>query len=171
MASDFPAAHSMDTDWFAADADGHVGVFATGENGHAPADLREQMYVSVEEARAQGYFFFEYREDSELIDVYDRRLVPDKPAHVDQLPPQVRALAKRARLPVSFAAAEHVQPLEYLECQFWGEGGPAYVAGDGVTVRPRPGREDEYADFVRQFREWHPELVDRYRFEGLADGR
>jgi hypothetical protein len=169
--TDFPAAHSMDTDWFAVDANGNVGVFATGENGHAPAYLTEQTYVSNDEARAKGYFLFEYREESELIDVYLRRLAPDRPAHVDQLPPDVRALAKKTRLPVSFAAAEQVQPLEFLECQFWGEGGAAYVAGDGVTVRPRPGREDEYPQFVRQFREWHGELADRYRFEGLSDGR
>jgi hypothetical protein len=33
---DFPAAHSMDTTWFAIDRDGHVGVFDTGETGPVP---------------------------------------------------------------------------------------------------------------------------------------
>jgi hypothetical protein len=33
---DFPAAHSMDTAWFAVDRDGHVAVFATGEAGAVP---------------------------------------------------------------------------------------------------------------------------------------
>jgi hypothetical protein len=34
--TDYPAAHSMDTTWFAVDKDGHVGAFATGENGSVP---------------------------------------------------------------------------------------------------------------------------------------
>ena len=33
---DFPAAHSMDTEWFALDEDGHVGRFDTGEDGALP---------------------------------------------------------------------------------------------------------------------------------------
>jgi len=33
---DFPAAHSMDSAWFAVDADGHVARFDTGENGAVP---------------------------------------------------------------------------------------------------------------------------------------
>ncbi|AFY94581.1 hypothetical protein [Chamaesiphon minutus] len=36
---DFPAAHSMDTTWFAIDADGCVGIFNSGEGGAVPADL------------------------------------------------------------------------------------------------------------------------------------
>ena len=34
--SDFPAAHSADTTWFAVDADGHIGVFDSGEGGAVP---------------------------------------------------------------------------------------------------------------------------------------
>ncbi len=33
---DYPAAHSMDSTWFAVDEDGHVAVFDTGEGGVAP---------------------------------------------------------------------------------------------------------------------------------------
>jgi hypothetical protein len=33
---DFPAAHSMDTEWFAVDRDGRVAVFNSGENGLVP---------------------------------------------------------------------------------------------------------------------------------------
>jgi hypothetical protein len=36
MKSDIPAAHSMDTAWFAVDADGYVAIFATGEAGAMP---------------------------------------------------------------------------------------------------------------------------------------
>jgi hypothetical protein len=33
---DFPAAHSMDTEWFAIDADGNIGIFDSGEGGAVP---------------------------------------------------------------------------------------------------------------------------------------
>jgi hypothetical protein len=39
---DYPAAHSMDTTWFAIDADGYVGVFDTGEPGAVPAGAGDQ---------------------------------------------------------------------------------------------------------------------------------
>src|SRR5688500_5905944 len=35
---DYPAAHSMDTIWFAVDRDGHVAVFSSGEAGAVPGD-------------------------------------------------------------------------------------------------------------------------------------
>jgi hypothetical protein len=35
---DYPAAHSMDTYWFAVDTDGHVAMFDTGEGGAVPED-------------------------------------------------------------------------------------------------------------------------------------
>jgi hypothetical protein len=38
MQPDYPAAHSMDTCFFAIDRDGHVAVFSTGEAGAVPAD-------------------------------------------------------------------------------------------------------------------------------------
>jgi hypothetical protein len=38
MGRDFPAAHSMDTHWFAVDQDGHVGLFFTAESGFMPLD-------------------------------------------------------------------------------------------------------------------------------------
>jgi hypothetical protein len=36
MREDYPAAHSMDTDWFAVDADGHVALLRSGEEGAVP---------------------------------------------------------------------------------------------------------------------------------------
>src|SRR5215469_8297759 len=36
MKTDFPAAHSMDTIWFAVDKDGHVACFDSGESGAVP---------------------------------------------------------------------------------------------------------------------------------------
>ena len=41
MADDFPAAHSMDSYWFAVDRDGRVAVFATGEAGAMPQQAEQ----------------------------------------------------------------------------------------------------------------------------------
>jgi hypothetical protein len=47
MLTDFPAAHSMDTTWFAIDADGCVGVFGSNEGGAVP-DYSEQTTKEIE---------------------------------------------------------------------------------------------------------------------------
>jgi len=41
MDADFPAAHSMDTTWFAVDRDGHVGCFDSEEPGPVPVGLTQ----------------------------------------------------------------------------------------------------------------------------------
>lgn len=40
--AEYPAAHSMDTDWFAVDADGHVALMHSGEPGPVPVGLEIQ---------------------------------------------------------------------------------------------------------------------------------
>lgn len=35
----YPAAHSMDTTWFAVDAEGSIAIFDTGEGGAVPEVL------------------------------------------------------------------------------------------------------------------------------------
>jgi hypothetical protein len=51
---DYPAGHSVDTEWFAVDADGYVAIFDTGEMGEPPVEPRtmEQLEQAGEEARA-----------------------------------------------------------------------------------------------------------------------
>ena len=185
---DYPAAHSMDTSWYAVDAAGHVAVFHSRENGHAPVGAEDAYHLETlvqaahpspgpddyeaDEPLAErfGFFLYDYGESFDPIDVYERRVVPPRPVHVDQLPPEVRDGCKRLRLPVTFAAAERVQPLDYSECSYWYEEERAgYVAADGVTVRPLPGREAKFVESVRRFREEYPDLAARYRFEGLDD--
>lgn len=39
ISGDFPAAHSMDTEWFAADQLGQVAVFRTQEDGPMPVNV------------------------------------------------------------------------------------------------------------------------------------
>ncbi|MFZ5832112.1 MAG: hypothetical protein ACOY3P_18675 [Planctomycetota bacterium] len=44
---DYPAAHSMDTEWFAVDRDGHVAIFSTGEAGAVPKSASQEGDVSL----------------------------------------------------------------------------------------------------------------------------
>jgi hypothetical protein len=51
---DFPAAHSMDTTWFAVDRDGNVAVFVSGEAGAVPQDayLADEAYGHMDRLHA-----------------------------------------------------------------------------------------------------------------------
>lgn len=49
---DFPAAHSMDTDWFAVDANGNIAVFDSSEAGAVPRS------ATIAEWRADGIYGF-----------------------------------------------------------------------------------------------------------------
>jgi hypothetical protein len=49
MDADFPAAHSMDTAFFAVDRDGHVAFFRTGEAGAAPAGAGDYPEEALEQ--------------------------------------------------------------------------------------------------------------------------
>src|SRR3954462_7293408 len=66
MAADFPAAHSMDSCWFAVDRDGHVGFFTTGEAGAMPAagvtgDAAYRLCDQLAEAVPPGEVIFDPR--------------------------------------------------------------------------------------------------------------
>lgn len=41
---DFPAGHSMDTDWFAVDKDGNIAIFDSGEEGAVPIEIENQTF-------------------------------------------------------------------------------------------------------------------------------
>jgi hypothetical protein len=46
MMKDYPAAHSMDTEWFAVDADGNVGIFDSSEDGAVPTAVRGEFDIN-----------------------------------------------------------------------------------------------------------------------------
>ena len=193
MDADFPAAHSMDTVWFAVDREGHIALFQSGENGHVPRDAPQDGRVHWEllELRARvtgsdssmdvpnhdtafaglGLFVYDYEEASDPIEPYVRTAVPDTPLHIDQLPPAMREVCKQFRLEnLTFGERPLLQPLHYFDCDFWyGDDRVAYMCEDGKTVRPLTGKEDRFADFCREFRAEHPEKAWRLRFEGLAE--
>jgi hypothetical protein len=64
MDMDYPAAHSMDSQWFAVDRDGHVALFETGESGSVPAEVMETRQ------RSNPFRSGEHIEVREPVDVY-----------------------------------------------------------------------------------------------------
>src|SRR5262245_31384519 len=188
MVLDYPAAHSMDTSWYAVDADGCVALFSTGKVGHAPVGYQSAYYMEdlfearhperpdqfhwegYDQAAAEiGIFLYDYSEAWEPIQAYDRRFVPPDPVHVDQLPPAIRLGCKRIQFSsIRFADDARVQPIEFFPCESSGrEVRVAFVAADGVTVRPVPGQEHRFADFVRRFCAESPEAATGFHFEGF----
>jgi hypothetical protein len=95
---------------------------------------------------------------------------PSVPVHVDQLPAALRDRCLLVRFSqVRFDQAEAVQPAEFFTCEFWSpEYQVAYLAADGRTVRPVPGKEGEFAAFVEGFRAVYPALAAQFRFDSPA---
>jgi len=194
MEDDFPAAHSMDTEWFAVDAKGHVGLFQTDETGMLPMGSGSEPGNSddfirfveglrgrrvdddewddlFEELARRGVYVYAYCDGFlELYYPYRIEFKPEQPLHVDQLPPALRKLVKAVKLTgTDFSAGDFVQPLEHVECDFWWSEGVAYIAADGKTVKPMPGREAEFADFCRDLRKRDPKETKGLIFEGVED--
>jgi hypothetical protein len=73
-----------------------------------------------------------------IAEPYGQVLAPQRPLRLDEAPTRLRdVLARRARLDVSFASAQYVQPAELIPCVAWA--GAVYLASDGFTVRPLSG--------------------------------
>jgi hypothetical protein len=164
MDADFPAAHSMDTSWYAVDQKGNVGLFHTNEGGAVPNDayspvdpedfppevraevgnpipadqLPEEKHLFVYECQAEG-----------PTGPYERTQAPRKPLHIDQLPPRVRDAIRSLRFDtLDFRQTREFQPVELTPCSAWD---PAYLASDGKTIKPIPGWEDDYAKFYKEY--------------------
>jgi len=170
MDADFPAAHSMDTTFFAVDAAGHVAVFFTGETGPAPEGVGQGDYW-IDEV---GLFHYRPNKDEPLPvePIYERHDTPEKPLHVDQLPPQVRKLVKQYPLEdLCFAESEKIQLLEHMDCQVWSREAVAYLCADGKTVKPIPGKEEDFASFAEDLCRDYPEQTANLQFEGIAQPR
>jgi hypothetical protein len=205
---DYPAAHSMDTNWFAVDADGRVGLFQAGSDGaypsnaclggdvhHAPGpdeedilrrllDLQQEADLShgrTAEGFAQlGVYVFETTDSehsSPPMPIHENYLAfpytlthrPDLPLHIDQVSPEVAALLRAIRLPASrFGAGPTVQPAGQVPGFTWFSYSAvlvAYLDEDGVTIRPIPGQEDEFADYCRDRLLDFPEEAARLVFD------
>jgi hypothetical protein len=188
MGEDFPAAHSMDTEWFAVDRDGQVAFFRSGENGSVPDGAQEGDIDALLKAlggkrtlKEMDYDWDEafpelarlgvhvYEDESQWFSgPYVRAHRPERPLHVDQLPPHLREQAKAVRFDdLRFADKDVLQPCDHAEGYAWPSG---YLSEDGKTVRPLPGQEAEFRQDMERFRQDYPEEYKKYHVEGLDEG-
>jgi hypothetical protein len=173
MELDFPAAHSMDTEWFAVDRDGHVAVFVSGENGPVPRSVDEERMNRgdvlwdllrsltgkpntaeeeaaygagqyVEELVRLGMFVYHHGQVSDyFLDPYERGESPAQPLHIDQLPPGVRAWCQCVRF--EGLRFTDAERVQPLESiGCWVYGGGGYLSSDLTTVRPMRGFKKAY---------------------------
>jgi hypothetical protein len=183
MGADFPAAHSMDTEWFAVDRDGQVALFISGENGSVPweaveidiDDVLRSVGTRTQEEMDHDYDEFlpalarlglhVYEDASDWFSgPYRRAHHPERPLHVDQLPPQLRNRVKSVRFDLRFADKDVLQPCDHTEADAWGLG---YLSEDGKTVRPIVGKEEQFRQYIERLRQSRPDVLEDFRIEGL----
>jgi hypothetical protein len=188
MEPDYPAAHSMDTVWYAVDAEGHVAFFHSGEEGCVPVNgvLNDDVVLDWLRARIPGIPREFYPEESDFADgglftygsgdpwdgivaPYEQNLAPLNPVHIDQVPPAVRDIFRRLRFDgISFRDSQVVQPLECWPCDIYVEDDTGYLAADGATVRALPGKERHFledCELRHEAMQRNPELFQGLRFE------
>jgi hypothetical protein len=199
---DYPAAHSMDTDWFAVDGEGRVGLFQSGQDGAYPSDaygggslhdgdgpdvdaiLRQLLALQpdadlnarevVDGFVQAGVYVFEASDgehrslpllihENSLAFPYTLTHRPDQPLHIGQVSPQLAALLRAVRLPASrFGATQTVQPAGQVPGSTWYSYTAvlvAYLDEDGITIRPIPGQEDQFAAYCRDLLADFPEDI------------
>jgi hypothetical protein len=147
MDADFPAAHSMDTRWFAIDAEGHIGYFISLEAGAVPKLARggdsndDRAFEALDQLTGlapvgpprRGEYgmidpaslgLFVYRHDDRfenwISGPYFRERAPSSALHVDQLPPALRDYVSRMLLDcLTFREESRIQPVELTPCDSW----------------------------------------------------
>lgn len=151
---DYPAAHSMDTSWFAIDEAGHVAVFDSGEDGAVPfAALSlggagnpdpeaEQILGLLQpghdddrwDALHEGGPFFHYRNGDYGDPGHYARTdhAPTPAANIASLPATLRA--KMLRLPVDFTTAMTVHLADFMADEDASTWGDTTLRGEPLTT-------------------------------------
>jgi hypothetical protein len=83
----------------------------------------------------------------------------------------LRERCKRIRFDhFDFSASQWLQPLEKYGCGYrYKAERVAYLCGDGKTVRPIPGREEDFPAFYQDFRQQFPDQVEGLIFTGIEN--
>lgn len=180
--ADYPAAHSMDTIWYAVDINGAVGIFNSGETGPVPqsAVRREHgdvprllrilggdcddddfdMQEALQAAGDLGLYVYEVITwECDFLDTYERIAVPKRPLHLDQLPPKLRKnFAKCTLSTIDFAKEEELQVVALVACDLYWDEAVGYFAPGHKEIRPIPGKEKEYQAAMSALRRENPDF-------------
>jgi hypothetical protein len=94
------------------------------------------------DAGSRGLFVYDHdaSNGNGIAGPYSRTSSPSRPATAASLPPEVTAHA--AHFDGRFADVATIQPVEHWPSDAWGA---AFLASDGRTVAPIPGKEEQYA--------------------------
>ena len=101
--------------------------------GHAFPDSEETL------AAERGLYAYDHVTENWAAGPYRLVAKPSVPARLEDLPEDVRAAA--IRFEGSFEETGLVQPVSLWPCESWQA---AWIDMDGKTVRPVPGREEDY---------------------------
>ena len=97
---------------------------------------------------ALGLFRYGHSAENWAAGAYVLEAQPDSPVKAQDLPTSVRQCA--IRFDGAFGSTPRLQPAELWASSAWSAG---YLSLDGKTMRPFPGREQEYAEEVAQVKE------------------
>ncbi len=118
--------------------------------------------LNVRLAERLGLFSY----DSEYLDFTSfssRGPVPAQPPRLETLPKIIHGQIGSIRFDtLRFSDTERIPPAAHTSCAAWGDS--IYLDIDVLTVRPLPGCEDQY----REFLELHTAGMTAYRFIALG---
>lgn len=100
---------------------------------------------------AFGAYRYVHASDNVIAGPYAREAAPATPLVMSEIPPDI--VEKAARFDGRFADTPALQPAELWPCEAWGA---SWLASDGKTVRPFPGREADFAKEAADLREAEP---------------
>lgn len=124
---------------------------------------RDDEDVSVTE---HGLYRYEHTAENWISGPYAQVGKPKKPVKIEELPANVAT--KAIVYEGSFADGAPIQPAEIWECESWQ---PNWLATDGKTVRPFPGRLDEMDDVAGNLDGQDDLVVLREALEDLPRGK
>jgi hypothetical protein len=156
-----PAAEGVAVVWSGLSQADHERLHAAGACLGCFYHFDEEEGMPPNLAR-HGLFCYGHLTENWISGPYGREQVPERPVHVDQLPPDLRRQVKQIRFDtLRFSETPHIQPVEHGPCESWEA---AYLDVTGKRIRPIPGMEDMYPDHYDQLRD----ESDRFEIEPPA---
>jgi hypothetical protein len=98
----------------------------------------------------RGVFCYQIFDWNGLACPYGLHERPQRPLHIDELPPAFRRQVGTLGFDLLFAESLHLQPMEYVPCRTSGPN--AWLDGTGTVIRPVPGWEEAYAAELQELR-------------------
>lgn len=109
----------------------------------------EDTWVTPSSLANFGFYSYTHVTDNWVAGPYARDLQPAQPITIDELPPDLGRQVRQVRFDdLCFRETTAFQPVEHVACDAWGA---AYLASDGKTIRPMPGREADYASEYEEY--------------------